>query len=134
MSSILHLLTLIYPIFTSVNPDPYSEYGSQSKKLMNKDLIWIRIHYTIWRFVMIDWYRYSLTYEKIKYTHKLYILHILVPVCCTYRRSDQNQIPQRSGLKSSIVDPDPYWILLRSFLDLDPDPYSEYWSAHANIG
>ena len=28
LSSTLHFLFLIYPIFTSVGPDPYSEYGS----------------------------------------------------------------------------------------------------------
>ena len=47
-SSILHLLPIIYPIFTCVDPDRYSEYGSGSKKLLNigNDLIWIRIHNT----------------------------------------------------------------------------------------
>ena len=41
LSSILHLLPLICHIFTGVDPDPYSEYGST--KFMNTDTIWIRI-------------------------------------------------------------------------------------------
>ena len=45
-SKILHLLLLIYPIFTSVDPDPHSEYGSVSTKFLNTDPIWIRIHNT----------------------------------------------------------------------------------------
>ena len=28
LSSILHLFPLFYPIFTYVDPDPYSEYGT----------------------------------------------------------------------------------------------------------
>ena len=39
LSSTLHFLFLIYPIFTSVGPDPYSEYGSN----LDPDPIWIRI-------------------------------------------------------------------------------------------
>ena len=37
-----------YFIFTCVDPDPYSEYGSGfgPKKLLNTDPIWIRIHNT----------------------------------------------------------------------------------------
>ena len=34
LSSILHIIPQIYPIFTCVDPDPYSEYESRSKKLM----------------------------------------------------------------------------------------------------
>ena len=41
---ILHLLPLIYPIFTCGDPDPYSEYGST--KFLHRDPIWIRIHNT----------------------------------------------------------------------------------------
>ena len=37
LSSILHLLPLICHIFTGVDPDPYSEYGSTS--------LWIRIQF-----------------------------------------------------------------------------------------
>ena len=37
--SSLHLLPYIYPIFTCVDTDPYSEYGSGSTKLVNKDPI-----------------------------------------------------------------------------------------------
>ena len=39
MSKIFHLLPLFYfyPIFTCVDPDPYSEYGS--RKLLNTDPI-----------------------------------------------------------------------------------------------
>ena len=33
MSSILHLVPLIYPLFTGLGPDPYSEYGSS--KVLN---------------------------------------------------------------------------------------------------
>ena len=44
MPSILHLLYLIYPILTCLDPDSYSEYGST--KVLNKGLIWIRIHNT----------------------------------------------------------------------------------------
>ena len=38
----------VYPIFTCVDPDqdPYSDYGSESRKLMNADPIWILIHNT----------------------------------------------------------------------------------------
>ena len=32
MSSILHLLSIIYPIFTSVDPDPHSKYGFGSTR------------------------------------------------------------------------------------------------------
>ena len=32
----------IYPIFTSVDLDPYSEYGSGSTQLLNTDPVWIR--------------------------------------------------------------------------------------------
>ena len=35
LSSILHLLSLIYPIFSCVVPDPYLEYSSLSTKLLN---------------------------------------------------------------------------------------------------
>ena len=46
LSSIFHSLSLIYAIFTSV--DPYSEYGSGSTKFLNTDPIWIlnQIHNT----------------------------------------------------------------------------------------
>ena len=44
MSSILHILPLIYSIFTCVDPDPYSEYGST--KVLNTDSFWIWIHNT----------------------------------------------------------------------------------------
>ena len=39
LSSTLHLLPLIYPIFTCVDPDPYLEYesGSRSAKLLNSE-------------------------------------------------------------------------------------------------
>ena len=38
---------LIYPIFTCVDPDPYSEYESRrSTKMLNTDPIWIRIYNT----------------------------------------------------------------------------------------
>ena len=37
--SSLHLLPHIYPIFTCVDTDPYSEYGSGSTKLVNNDPI-----------------------------------------------------------------------------------------------
>ena len=43
-STILHLLPLICPIFTCVDPDPYSEYRSRSTRLSNTDPIWIWIH------------------------------------------------------------------------------------------
>ena len=38
----------LYPIFTCVDPDPYSEYGSRSgsRKLLNTDPIRSRIHNT----------------------------------------------------------------------------------------
>ena len=42
-NSTLHLMPLIYPIFTCVDLDPYSEYGSGSTKFLSKDPIWIRI-------------------------------------------------------------------------------------------
>ena len=42
MSSILHLLSLIYRTFPCL--DPYSEYGSGSTKVLNTDPIWILIH------------------------------------------------------------------------------------------
>ena len=45
-SSILNLLPQMYPIFTCVDPDPYSDYGSGSTKLLNTTSIWIRIHNT----------------------------------------------------------------------------------------
>ena len=36
---------LIYPIFTCVDPDPYSEYeSSRSTKMLNTDPSWIRIY------------------------------------------------------------------------------------------
>ena len=46
LSSILHLLPLIYPIFSCIDPDPYLEYGSGTgtTKLRNKDSIWIWNH------------------------------------------------------------------------------------------
>ena len=44
--SSLHLLPHIYPIFTCVDTDPYSEYGSGSTKLVNKDPILSRIQHT----------------------------------------------------------------------------------------
>ena len=47
-----HLLPLIYPIFTCV--DPYSEYGSTSAKFLNTDPIWIRIHKTLSAVVLIS--------------------------------------------------------------------------------
>ena len=34
------------PIFKCVDPNPYSEFGSGSRKLLNIDLLWIRIHNT----------------------------------------------------------------------------------------
>ena len=38
---------LIYPIFTCVDPDPYSEYeSSRSTKMLNTDPSWIRIYNT----------------------------------------------------------------------------------------
>ena len=37
---------MVCSIFTCVEPDPYSEYWSKSTKLLNTDLIWIRIHKT----------------------------------------------------------------------------------------
>ena len=33
----LHLWSLFYPIFKCVDPDPYSEYGSGSARLLNTD-------------------------------------------------------------------------------------------------
>ena len=42
-NSTLNLMPLIYPIFTCVDLDPYSEYGSGSTKFLSKDPIWIRI-------------------------------------------------------------------------------------------
>ena len=39
-----YALSLIYPIFICVNPDPYSESGST--KFLNTDSIWTRIHNT----------------------------------------------------------------------------------------
>ena len=33
-------------IIVCVDPNPYSEYGSGSTKLLNMDPIWIRIHNT----------------------------------------------------------------------------------------
>ena len=47
MSSILHHLPLSYTLFTCLDPDPYSEYGSESTKVPNTDPIWIRIHDTV---------------------------------------------------------------------------------------
>ena len=44
MSSIIHVLPLIFSIFTCLDPDPYSEYGSRSTRVLNADQIWIRIH------------------------------------------------------------------------------------------
>ena len=41
MSSILDLLPPIYSIFTSLDPDPYSEYKTGSTKVLNMDPIWI---------------------------------------------------------------------------------------------
>ena len=40
------LLPLIYPMFTCLDPDPYSGYesGSGFTKFLNTDLIWMRIH------------------------------------------------------------------------------------------
>ena len=32
-------VSIFYPVFTCVDPDPYSEYGSGSTKLLNTDLI-----------------------------------------------------------------------------------------------
>ena len=45
LSFILHLLLLIFPIFTCVDPDLYSEYGCGSTKLLNTgtDPVLIRI-------------------------------------------------------------------------------------------
>ena len=43
---IWHLLPPFYPLFARVDPDPYSEYGSGSRKLLNTDPIRIRIHNT----------------------------------------------------------------------------------------
>ena len=37
MSSVLHLLHLIYAIFTRLDPDPSSEYGSGSTKFLNTE-------------------------------------------------------------------------------------------------
>ena len=39
-------MPLFYPKFAFVDPDPYSEYGSGSRKLLSTDLIQIRIHNT----------------------------------------------------------------------------------------
>ena len=36
----------VYTTFTCADPDPYSEYGFESTKLLNTDSIWIRIHNT----------------------------------------------------------------------------------------
>ena len=36
----------LYLQFACVDPDPYSEYGSGPRKLLNTDLIRIRIHNT----------------------------------------------------------------------------------------
>ena len=44
MSSIIHVLPLIFSIFTCLDPDPYSEYGSRSTRVLNADQMWIRIH------------------------------------------------------------------------------------------
>ena len=41
-----HILPLIYPMFTYVDSDSYSKYGSGSTKVLNTDPIWIRIHKT----------------------------------------------------------------------------------------
>ena len=49
----MHLLSPFYPIFTWV--DPYSEYGSGSTKLLNTDLIRIRIHT-----LLFTWFRFPL--------------------------------------------------------------------------
>ena len=38
-----HILPLIYPMFTCVDSDSYSKYGSGSTKVLNTDPIWIRI-------------------------------------------------------------------------------------------
>ena len=43
MSSILHLLLLIYPKFNWLEQDPYSKCKSGSTKVMNTDPIWFRI-------------------------------------------------------------------------------------------
>ena len=43
---ILNLLPPFYPIFACVDTDPYSEYRSGSRKLLNRDQIRIRIHNT----------------------------------------------------------------------------------------
>ena len=40
-----HILPLIYPMFTCVDSDSYSKYGSGSTKVLNTDPIWIRIHH-----------------------------------------------------------------------------------------
>ena len=42
--NLCHLLSLFYPIFTCVDPDPYSQYGST--KHLNMDPIRVRIHNT----------------------------------------------------------------------------------------
>ena len=39
-------MSLNYPIFTGVDPDPYSKCGSGSTKFLNMEPIWIRIHHT----------------------------------------------------------------------------------------
>ena len=46
MSSIYFILYLQKLQYTCVDPDPYSEYGSGSTKLLNTDPIRIRIHKT----------------------------------------------------------------------------------------
>ena len=48
MTSILHPLSLIYPLFTCVDPDPYSECGSESSpeygSNLDPDLQYWNIH------------------------------------------------------------------------------------------
>ena len=46
----------IYAIFTSVDLDPYSEYGSGSTKLLNTDPIWIRIQNTGFNYKICNLY------------------------------------------------------------------------------
>ena len=48
MSSILHLLPLIHPLFNCADPDPYQIQNTNpdSQRVLNTDAIWIQIHNT----------------------------------------------------------------------------------------
>ena len=46
MVNFLSVRVISFPVFNWVGPDPHSEYGSGSTKLLNTDPTWIRIHYS----------------------------------------------------------------------------------------